>query len=178
MILAFAVAAVPLTKTMPTALMAEILAAALIYSLFAIAIQRILVDTRKMRELNLKIKEAQKELNDLIKSKAPQEHITNKNKEMMPLLSETMRKQMKPMIVLLPLSLIVWEVVVPRAFSNAAGTYVSVAGWKLGYTNFFIVSLFVIGFVMAMIIQLYDKKKALQERTSSASHSGEAAVKK
>jgi uncharacterized membrane protein (DUF106 family) len=159
---------VPLTRAMPINLVLEIIVAALIYSVVAIVIQRLLVDTRRMRELNLKIKDHQKTLNEMIKSKAPQEHIANKNKEMMPLLSETMKRQMKPLIVLLPLSLIVWEGIVPIVFSSAAGTYVALDGWKLGYTTFFIVSLFIIGFVMAIFIQMYDKEKALRERSTAA----------
>jgi uncharacterized membrane protein (DUF106 family) len=167
MILALAAAAaVPLTTPMTTVLELEIVGFAALYSIVAILIQRVIVDTKKMRELNLQVRELQKEMNELVKSKAPQEHIMNKNKEMMPLLSETMKKQMKPMLVLLPLSLIVYGAVVPFIFAGAKGTYIDFI-WKLSYTTFFIVSLFIIGFVIAMFVQVYDKKKALEERKAA-----------
>jgi uncharacterized membrane protein (DUF106 family) len=171
MILALAAAAVALTTPMSTLLEIEIIGFAALYSVIAILIQRVVVDAKKMRELNLQVRELQKEVNELIKNKAPQEHIMNKNKEMMPLLSETMKKQMKPMLVLLPLSLIVYGLVLPYVFHDAAGTYVNFI-WKLGYTTFFIVALFIIGFVIAMFVQMYDKKKALQEREAARAAAG------
>lgn len=132
-----------------------ILAIAIIYALGTIALQRKVMNAKKMRQIQAKIQKESKELNEMVKRKAPDAEIAAKQKAMMPLLSESMKSSIKPMFVILPLFLIVYYVIVP-ALPLAPGNTKSVQG-------FFFICAFVIGLIAAIILMISDRKTAKKE---------------
>ena len=152
---------------MPINIALFIMAVGVGYALLSITIQRKLTNPKKMRELQHRSKQLTNELNALAKSNAPREHIEAKQKELMPILSETMRRQMKPMVVILPVFLAMYYLVLPSVFAASASGYVvfSLLGstQQLGSKGIFFWTVLVSGFICSMIILLYDKKKTAQE---------------
>ncbi len=98
---------------------AIILIIGVLYLGLSLAMQRKLVNVHRMRELRMKMGDLQKELNAMIKSKAPQEAITAKNKELMPIAGEQMRSSLKPMLII-PIFLILYYYALPLEFGSVA----------------------------------------------------------
>ena len=145
---------------MPLTMELSIIVIAILYSMLTIFLQRKLSNPKKMRELQRKSKNLSKELNELVKSNAPHEKISEKQKELMPILSETMKVQFKSMIVVLPIFAIIYYVMLPHFFSTTL--YVKFIG-ELNYTTLFFITVLLIGVTASVAILLYDKKKAAEE---------------
>ena len=133
---------------------------AIVYALGSVAMQRKLSNAKKLRETQSKVQKVSKEMNQMIKNKAPQEAITAKQKEMMPLLSEIMKSSIKPMFVILPIFFVVYYVLVP-ALPFAAGNVKSVQG-------FFFIVVFAIGFIAAIILMINDRRIMKREEALAA----------
>ncbi len=129
---------------------------AVIYTAISIAVQRLLTNPKRMREIQVKVQIMQKEMNEMLKRNAPQESLAAKQKEFMPLLGEQMKNSMKPMLVILPLLFLTYYVIIPHIPIITAS---NLSGSK---SLFFIVVLG-LGLVAAVIVLLYDRQKAKQE---------------
>jgi uncharacterized membrane protein (DUF106 family) len=127
-----------------------IVALGLVYALFAVAIQRALSNPKRLREIQAQISKATKEINQMVKSKVPEAQIMAKQKEIMPLLGESMKSSMKPMFVILPLFLIVYYVLVPKLPLGAPATPKTIQ-------EFFFMVVFIAGIVAAIALMIYDK---------------------
>jgi uncharacterized membrane protein (DUF106 family) len=129
---------------------------AVIYTSISIAVQRLLSNPKKMREIQAKVSIMQKEMNAMLKSGAPQEQLAAKQREFMPLLGEQMKNSMKPMLVILPLLFLTYYFIIPHipiiTSSNLSGS-----------KTFFFLIVFTLGIVSAVIILLYDRKKSKEE---------------
>lgn len=146
-----------------------IIAIAVTYAIGSLAMQRKLSHPKKQRDLQARLNALSKELNAMVKAKAPQEQIMAKQKELMPLMSASMKTQFKPMLVILPLFFIVYYAFLPWfAGSMGLGSTTNVGMVK---TLFFIV-VFVLGIVSSVVVLLYDRKKAKQEQAEAAAASG------
>jgi uncharacterized membrane protein (DUF106 family) len=129
---------------------------AVIYTGISIAVQRLLSNPKKMREIQAKVSIMQKEMNAMLKSGAPQEQLAAKQKEFMPLLGEQMKNSMKPMLVILPLLFLTYYVIIPHI--------PIITSSNLGSSKtFFFIIVFSLGIVSAIIILLYDRQKSKQE---------------
>jgi uncharacterized membrane protein (DUF106 family) len=137
-----------------------ILIIAVVYALGSVALQRKVSNAKKLRQTQSKVQKVSKELNEMVKNKASQEAIAAKQKEMMPLLSESMKSSIKPMFVILPLFLVVYYVLVP-ALPFASGNVKSVQG-------FFFIAVFVIGFIAAIILMINDRRITKKEEAMEA----------
>lgn len=151
-----------LTAAMPANIVLILISLALGYTVLAIALQRKLSNPKKMRHLQNKSNQLSKELKELMKNKAPQEVMANKQKELMPLMSESMKTQMKPMLVVLPLFFLVWYVLLPMAFGQYSSDTINFIV-PLGYKGIFFLVLFIGGMISSISIMVYDRKKAKEE---------------
>ncbi len=151
-----------LTAAMPINIALILVALALGYTVLAVVLQRKLSNPKKMRHLQNKSNQLSKELKEMMKNKASQEDMAKKQKELMPLMSESMKTQMKPMLVVLPLFFLVWYVLLPMAFAQYNGETINFIV-PLGYRGIFFVILFVGGMLSSISIMIYDRKKAKEE---------------
>ncbi len=124
---------------------------AVLYALVSVAIQRKLSNAKRLREIQAQISKVTKEMNQMVKNKAPEAEIAAKQKAMMPLLGESMKSSMKPMFVILPMFLIVYYVLIPMLPFPAPATPKNIQ-------QFFFVAVFISGIVAAVIMMVYDKK--------------------
>ena len=132
-----------------------IIVIAVAYTAISIFAQRKLTNPKRMREIQYKAKVMQKEMNEMLKNKAPQEELMAKQKEFMPLMGEQLKSSMKPMLVILPLLLIVYYVIMP-VLPLGAGNLTS-------SKELFFIVVFGLGIVSAIVILLYDKGKTKKE---------------
>ncbi|MCL4363261.1 EMC3/TMCO1 family protein [Candidatus Marsarchaeota archaeon] len=128
----------------------------------SVLMQRKLVNPKRMRELQARLKSISKEMNALIKSNAPKEQISAKQSEIMPLMKENMTMSFKPMIVIFPIFIIVYYVLLP-ALAGKADYILNFIGIPLTYNLVFIATVFILGLISSIAILLYDRKKAKEE---------------
>jgi len=146
-----------------TGAMALISGIAIAYIILATYLSRWLSNARRMRVVQAQVKVITKELQALAKAKAPPAEILAKQKVLMPLINESMKNSMKPMIVLLPLTFILYNFVVPALPIPASGM-------NAAHSLFFIV--LVIGGIIASIISYYwDKHMLAKEAIVSVTNS-------
>lgn len=146
---------------------AEILTTGVLYTIAAAIIQRKLSNPKKTRELQDKIKVYSDELNKMIKANAPKEEISMKQKEMMPLVKQSMMSNMKATVVLIPSFLVVYYLIVPYLFGGLAGQITSFSIGSslitLQFRGIFFVTVFVLGMVVSISILVYDRKRAKKD---------------
>ncbi len=128
---------------------------AVVYTVVSVLAQRKLSNPKRMREIQYKAKMMQKEMNEMLKNKAPQEELMAKQKEFMPLMGEQLKSSMKPMLVILPLLLIVYYVLMPVLPLGA--------GNLNGSKELFFIVVFGLGIISAIVIMLYDRAKTKKE---------------
>ena len=157
-------ATIALNTAMPFTTMAIIIAIGLAYIAFSTFAQRKVGNPRRMRELQKRMNDLSKELNALIKAHAPQEEISKKQSELMPLMSENMKVSIKPMLVILPVFFALYYLLLPMAFGSMANEYVMFLGsFKLNYQGVFFACVFIIGIITSISIVIYDRVKMRKE---------------
>ncbi len=137
---------------LPTNVEIIIIVMAIAYTIISIAVQRLLTNPKRMRQIQAKVQLLQKEMNEMMKNKAPNEQLMQKQKEFMPLMGEQMKSSMKPMLVILPLLMLTYYVIIPN-MPMISSSYIASSK-----TLFFIV-VFAVGMVAAIVIMVYDRKK-------------------
>ncbi len=135
--------------------MAATIAIAIAYAIINVTVQRKISNAKRMRSINAQMTKLSKELNEMIKNKAGQSEIEAKQKEMMPMLKESMMSSFKPMFVILPMFALVYYVLIPALpFS---------AGHVKGVQELFFITVFIVGFVLAMVLLVRDRRIAKME---------------
>lgn len=137
----------------------EIAVIAIAYALFTVAVQRHpkISNRKRMYEIQQQVKSTSDEMNRMVKNGASKEEIMSKQKEIMPLLSESMRSQMKPMFIIFPVLIVLYYFLLPMGFPK--GTTVDLLSFQLSYQTFFIVVSFVVAFPLSLIFMALDKKR-------------------
>ena len=125
-------------------------------------IQRTLGNPKKARSIQRKLNRINIEMREMIKNKAPQEHIMAKQKEMMPHFNESMKNSMKPMIVIFPVLLAIYYLLI-GVYLSSWQKYVINFIFPMGYKELFIAVVFILGLVVGITIALYDRKKSRME---------------
>ncbi|MEM0150127.1 MAG: EMC3/TMCO1 family protein [Candidatus Micrarchaeaceae archaeon] len=154
-----------LFAVMPSWVIALIIVIAVAYSIGSLALQRKLANPKKMREIQARVKEHTKKLNEMVKGGASKEEIMAKNKEVMPLVMESTKHQMKPLIVILPIFLLLYDVLLPymatsMGFSKSTVDFI----FTMNYQYFFFAIVFIVGMISTVVVMLYDKKKTKEEQ--------------
>jgi uncharacterized membrane protein (DUF106 family) len=142
-----------------------IVALAIGYAAFSIFIQRKLSNPKRIREIQRKVNENQKKLNEMIKSGAPKEAIQAKQKDLMPNMSEMMKYQIKPMLVILPSFVLLYWILLPNLISSlgASKSTINFILPNVTYQSFFIILEFIIGIAVSIVVMVYDRRKGKQE---------------
>jgi uncharacterized membrane protein (DUF106 family) len=133
----------------------------IIYAAFTFVIQRKVSNIKRVNEITKKMKEHQKEFMEMVKSKAPDADIKKKQNEMMALMNESMKHQMKAMIIVLPLFLVVYYWVLPVFMGTLGVTSTSAniisTPIKLTYPLLFIVAAFITGILLLILVTIRDR---------------------
>ena len=137
---------------------------AVAYIVTTLVIQRKATDTKKMRSVQLQIQEITKQLNEMIKNKAPNEEISKKQKEIMPLVTSSLKMQLKPMFMIFPLFILIYYILLPHLFGQYSKDTVTLFSFQLNYLMFFFAIVFLLGIISSIGILIYDKKKAAKEK--------------
>ncbi len=147
-----------------------IVAFAVAYTLLTIALQRRLVKMERVYEIQEIMKQKTKELTDLSKNSAGADELKAKQAELMKLTSESMKNQIKPMIVIFPIFIIVYYLLLPMLLPllgiTAKSIVASVFSFNLNYSAVFILTLFVSGFVGSFSLMARDKAKRKKAKAS------------
>lgn len=125
---------------------------ALAYTTIVVFIQRKLSNAKRLRDIQAHVALVSKEMNQMLKNKAPEAEVMAKQKEIMPLLKESMTLSMKPMLVLLPMYAIMLYLIIPAIPLGTSATVSSVR-------SFFIIVVIGTGLAAAAIMMVYDKQQ-------------------
>ncbi|MCL5427953.1 MAG: EMC3/TMCO1 family protein [Candidatus Marsarchaeota archaeon] len=128
-----------------------------VYAVFSVYMQRRLSNVDKMYALRARMNKKSKELMAMAKANVPREQMMEHQKELTSVSMESMKNQMKPMIVILPVLLALEYAVLPGMFPQS--TTFSVLGFTLGYQMFFIVVIFIVGIVLSVSLSIYDRRR-------------------
>ena len=139
----------------------EVTILAIAYVLASVSLQRRLANPRRTYKMQDDIKKKANELTELTKNKAAQAQIDAKQKEITGLLSQSMKSQMKPMFVVLPLFLILYYLVLPVIIPGTPS--VTLFSMTLGYKTYFVAAAFVVGLILSMSLMAYDKSQMKKE---------------
>lgn len=142
----------------------EITAIAIIYVLFSVYVQRRLVDMKHMQEVQETIKAKSKELNEMTKSKVSNDVLMAKQKEITTLLGQSMRSQLKPMFVILPIFFVVYYLVFPAVFTTNPNVTVPILAWTLNYKSYFIGVAFIVGIILSFGLMFRDRIRLAKEK--------------
>lgn len=157
-------AAVPVMSAISAA---EIFVAGVIYTVAAAAVQRKLVDPKKTRAIQDKIRVKSDEIKKLMKENAPKEQISQKQSEMMPLMKDSMGSSMKATIVLIPSFLVVYYLIIPFLFGGLGSATFKLnilsSVFNLEYRGVFFVTVFVLGMITSISILIYDRIRAKKD---------------
>ncbi|MCL4383806.1 MAG: EMC3/TMCO1 family protein [Candidatus Marsarchaeota archaeon] len=152
------------TIPLPFHIELAIIIISILYISFTLFIQRKVSDTKKMRQIQSRIQEVSKELNELIKNKAPNEEISKKQKEVMPLITSSLKLQLKPMFIIFPLFALIYYIALPTIFKPVSADTIKIFSYNLNYQSFFFAIVFILGIISSIIILIYDKKLAAKEK--------------
>ncbi len=136
----------------------ELITAGIVYAIFSVVVQRRLSNVDRMYEIRARMSQHTKELMEMTKTNAPKEKIAAKQKDLTTTSMESMKNQMKPMLIVLPIFAIVYYVLVPMGFATA-GITVILLGFTLNYQLLFIVVTFVSGILLSIIFSMRDRKR-------------------
>ena len=133
-----------------------IIAIGICYTLLSVFLQRKLTNPKKLRDIQSRMKQLTKEMNEMTKANAPKEQIMAKQSEIMPLMGESMRAQLKSTFVLLPMFVVFYYLFIPNLPLGVSGAVASVK-------TLFFITVFAFGMVMLVVTTLYDRRKARME---------------
>jgi len=140
----------------------ELFIVSIVYVAVSVFLQRKLSDMKKVYAIQEETKQKSKELSDLAKANAGKEEIAKKQQELMALMQQSMRAQIKPMLIILPLFFIVYYLLLPYAFASSHFVF-QFAGMKLGYRLFFIFIAFIVGLISSIFFMIHDRIKIKKE---------------
>jgi uncharacterized membrane protein (DUF106 family) len=123
------------------------------YGTLTLTLQRRLSNPAKTKEMQVKINALTKEMNAMAKRN---EDISAKQAELMPLISESMRSQMKSMFVILPIFFIIYYLILPAIFGGFAAEYFTLLV-PLSTQSLFIITAIMFSLFLTLSIFLRDK---------------------
>jgi uncharacterized membrane protein (DUF106 family) len=119
---------------------------------------------KKVYEIQNTIKEKTDKLTQLSKiPTTPKAELDALQKEIMSLMPEVMRHQMKPLLVLLPLFVIIYYVLLPFFFASSAAN-LKFTSFNLTYQLLFFYVSLIFGLIVSLTITAYDKRKMKKEK--------------
>lgn len=147
-----------------------VFAIAIAYTFTSMALQRLISNPKKTREIQYRLNTLSSELNSMVKNNAPQEDIKAKQSELMPLMSTSMKTQFTPMLVILPIFFIIYSLIFPHLFVSAVQVQFFIFKGSPAQVQF-LTAVFVLGLAASFVVLAYDKMKAKKEREARANGS-------
>jgi uncharacterized membrane protein (DUF106 family) len=144
----------------------ELILIAVAYVSFSVFVQRKLANYKRIKEIKKEMDSKMKELR-AIGSNVEKEVLATKQKEITALASESMRHQIKPTLIILPIFFALFYVALPMAFPSAPK--VTVLSYTVPYTTFFIAVSFVLGLLSTIVLGAYERVTAKRQQQASAS---------
>ena len=137
----------------------EIIGVAVAYALFAIFIQRVFTNRKKVYEIQNTIKEKQNKYNELMKlENVAKEDLEKIQREITALMPEMFRHQLKSMVILLVGYAIIYYELLPLAFASASGK-TTFTQFNLDYKALFFWVAVVCSFIFSTGSTMYDSRK-------------------
>lgn len=127
--------------------------------------RRVLTNPARIAELQLKINAVSAEVRQHLKN-GNRELAMQKQKEMMPHMKESTKMQMKSMFIVMPLSLLIYFVVMPAVFAGSS-SYVLNFIAPMGYLAVFFWAALISGIVMSTVLMSRDRKRAKERMALS-----------
>ncbi len=143
----------------------ELVLIAIVYVSFSVIAQRKIANYKRIKEIKKDMDIKMKELRSL-GSSITKEALDVKQKEITALASESMRHQLKPTLIVLPIFFLLFYVALPALVP--ASTKISVLSLSLPYTTFFIAVSFILGILSTIALSVYERiaaKKAQPQPT-------------
>ena len=128
-----------------------------VYVAFSVFVQRRLSNYKRIKEIKKEMDAKMKELKGLGAS-ASREALALKQKEIMTLSSESMKHQIKPTLIILPIFFVLFYVALPMMFPMKST--VTVLGFTVSCGTFFVAVAFVLGILSTIVISIYEKISA------------------
>ena len=136
----------------------ELISAGLVYAVFSVIIQRKVSNIDKMYEIRARMNKHTKDLMAMTKAGASKDAISAKQKDLTTTSMESMKNQMKPMLIILPIFAVVYYFLIPVSFSKL-GISVTLLGFNLNYQLLFLLITFISGAILSMLFSLRDRKR-------------------
>jgi len=127
------------------------------YAIFSVFMQRKLSNVDKMYELRATMNQKTKELMDMAKNNAPKEQMADHQKQLTSISMQSMKNQMKPMLLILPVLAVVEYVVLPHIYP-ATQTF-TLLGLTLSSQLAFIAVAFIVGIILSISFSIYDRRR-------------------
>lgn len=127
------------------------------YAAASALLQRRITNVERMYELRAKMNIKTKDLMALAKANAEQKVLAEKQKELTELSMQSMKIQMKPMLIILPIFLLLYYVILPAVIVSSAT--ITVLSYKMSYKFFFIAAAFVTGILISLVASVYDRRR-------------------
>ena len=132
----------------------ELVAIAICYVSFSVFVQRKLANYKRIKEIKKEMDVKMKELRTL-GTDVKKEVLDLKQKEITALASESMRHQIKPTLIILPIFFLLFYVALPYFFP--ASLNIAVLSYTLPYKTFFIVVSFILGIASTILLAAYER---------------------
>ncbi len=134
----------------------EIAVIAVLYVLLSVSVQRKLGNIKRVKEIKREMNEhmaaLKKEGGTMDK-----EEFAAKQKRITALASESMKHQMKPTFIVLPIFFLIFYVVLPYLFPSESTAHMTLFSFSITYGQFFIAVAFVVGILSTILIGIYDR---------------------
>lgn len=129
------------------------------YVLFSTFVQRKVSNIKRVRELQYALSDKMKEVQHHIKNNSEKAIIDQKNKELQEISMESMKRNMKAALVILPLGVLLYFFFLPMTFGSTLTTNMQLLSFTFDYRTFFIILCFVIGLSLSVVLSWYDKRR-------------------
>ena len=127
---------------------------AIVYVAFSVFVQRKLANYKRIKEIKKEMDVKMKELRT-IGTDVKKEVLDLKQKEITALASESMKHQIKPTLIILPIFFALFYIVLPMFFP--ATLTITILSYTLQYKTFFIAVSFVLGLTSTILLGVYER---------------------
>ncbi len=141
-----------------------LIAIAILYVSFSVFAQRRIANYKRIKEIKKEMDAKMKELRAFEKD-VSKEIVELKQKEITELASESMKHQIKPTLIILPIFFLLFYVLLPMLFP--ATLTVTVLSYTLPYKTFFIAASFVLGMLSSILLAAYERVTAKKQAVAN-----------
>ena len=137
----------------------DIIVIAALYVTLSVVVQRKIGNFARMKEIRQEMNSKMSELRKMGKD-VSSEVLKAKQAEIAALTSESMKHQLKPTLMILPVSLVLFYVALPMVFGHQS-VNINIFGITItSYTYLFIIVAFVLGMASTLTLSVYDRMAA------------------